>query len=199
MNLTELPRPDYEQPYHWWGVSWQRPAPLTLSALIARNVLTVTEANFLVGELNAGQSIAVVSDVSGAGKSTLLWALTTALRKDLRRIFIRGQYEPFAFDRPASTHSQLPLLMINEISPHLPVYCWGAVRDRLFGADFARYQKAATFHAPSLEAFQWDRSRSFADASLADREAFGITLFLGLVAGDDPHAAFRVTDIRTRC
>ncbi len=195
MSLTRFPCPNYDKPFHWWGYAWPPPVPTTLAALVACQMLTADVSAYLVDALNTGKSLAVVSDASGAGKSTLLWALADAARGDLQRIYIRGQFEPFAFARPVQANSTPTILMINEVSPHLPVYCWGSVRDRLFGPEFARVQKAATAHASSLESYclNWNTWSGLAHHSSA--QPFDIAVFL---SSDDPgRAPFRVRDIQT--
>lgn len=178
MSLVSLPRPSYETPFYWWGYPSQAPSPPTLEALVAGGVLTRSEADFLVTALDDGKSLAVVSDTSGAGKSTFLWALTMSAQRDVSRIFVRGQYEPFAFRSLAEADSPPILLLINEVSPFLPVYCWGRVRDRLFGPEFSHVQKVATAHAASLDAFLGNADSSQNVPLDSAAPAFDVAVFL---------------------
>jgi hypothetical protein len=195
LKLARTPRPDYQKPFYWWGDAWQPPTPATLPALVAGKMLTPENAAFLVDALNSGKSLAVVSDASGVGKSTLLWALAAQVRGDLPRIYIRGQYEPFAFAQLAEPQSPSALLMINEISPHLPVYCWGRVRDRLFGPEFAHFQKIATAHAPSAEAFFSGWCSWPGTGHIGVSRPFDIAVFLN--SEDRDRSWSKVNEIRT--
>lgn len=194
LKLAYTPYPDYQKPFHWWGYVWPTPSPATLAALITGQMLTLEHAALLIEALNSGKSLAVVSDAPRAGKSTLLWALATAARVDVPKIYIRGQYEPFAFDHPVETSSASAILMINEVSPHLPVYCWGPVRDRLFGLEFAHLQKVATAHASSLTAFvsSWNSWSGPGRDRLNKPFDFGVFLS----SDERGHSPSRVSEIR---
>ena len=192
-----MPRPNYAEPFYWWGHPWRPTVPLPLPALVATAVLSTGEANFLVTALNEGQSLAVVSDASGAGKSTLLCALAASIQVEVPRIYIRGQYETFAFTDQVQPGSPPVLLLVNEVSSFLPVYCCGKSRDRLFGAEFARCQIAATFHAPSLDAFCDTWRQSGAGCSNLSRRAFDVTVFLGPEAIASKGSTSRVIKIQT--
>ena len=87
------------------------------------------------------------------GKTTLLTALLDFLPPNTRRVYPRGCFETFAFlSDPAINPSQTALL-INEISPHLPVYLWGPAVGRILEAAQRGFMLLATAHADSVHEF----------------------------------------------
>lgn len=98
-------------------------------------------------------SLVVVGGPSGVGKTTLLTALLDFLPPQTRRIYPRGCSETFDFLSDATLVAAETAVLINEISPHLPVYLWGpAVQTMLEGAHRG-YTLLATAHAESGEEF----------------------------------------------
>ena len=111
-----------------------------------------TAAN-LWAALARRQSLAVVAGESEVGKTTLLTALLDFLPPNTRRVYPRGCFETFAFlSDPAINPSQTALL-INEISPHLPVYLWGPAVGRILEAAQRGFMLLATAHADSVHEF----------------------------------------------
>jgi hypothetical protein len=95
----------------------------------------------------------VVAGESRVGKSTLLSAVLDFLPPNTRRVYPRGCFESFAFlSDPVIEPSQTALL-INEISPHLPVYLWGPAVGRVLEAAQQGFMLLATAHADSVYEF----------------------------------------------
>jgi len=140
-----------DEPFFWWGVR-DRPSPsLDLPSLISSGFVTEDEADALLGFVNAGLSLFVISEARGAGKSTFLAALIDAADGSRARMYLRGNYETFDFLH--SSHTRDVMLLVNEISPHLPAYLWGPPVAALFEAMDADYQALGTAHAESTAAF----------------------------------------------
>ncbi|MGE3799297.1 MAG: hypothetical protein AB7G88_15825, partial [Thermomicrobiales bacterium] len=135
----------------WWG---SRPPPdpqPTVADLIARGLLTDWQSAGLIDLISRGLSAFVVSEASGAGKSSLLAALIAEAPASGDHVYLRGNYETFDFlaDDPVKK----PVLLVNEISPHLPAYLWGRPVTTLFAAMQRGYQALGTAHAGSAAAF----------------------------------------------
>ena len=143
----------YSTPFWWWGPGWAAPARRGIDELMRDETLDSWTAAHLWAALARRRSLAVISGPSGAGKTTLLTALLDFLPPRTRRIYPRGCFETFAFlSDPAFTPAETALL-INEISPHLPVYLWGpAVARTLESADLG-YTVLATAHADTVQEF----------------------------------------------
>ncbi|MFN8660786.1 MAG: hypothetical protein U0075_02775 [Thermomicrobiales bacterium] len=143
----------YDEPYHWWG---PRPAPaetLHLRDLVQQGTIELELATTLWAALGGRQSLTVIGGPSGLGKSTLLHALLPSLPTDTQRLYLRGCYETFAFlDDPHFTPGRSALL-VNELSPHLPIYLWGKAVGRTLAAGKAGYQILATAHGQSVVDF----------------------------------------------
>jgi type IV secretory pathway ATPase VirB11/archaellum biosynthesis ATPase len=130
---------------------WSSPNPLTIHDLIQDNVLTAECAALLILFIGHRASLIVAAGPSGAGKTTLLTALLDFLPPKTRRIYLRGCYEPFDF--LDATDPQSSVLLVNELSPHLPIYLWGPGVRRALQAVQSGYQLAGTAHATSVDEF----------------------------------------------
>jgi len=108
-------------------------------------------ATLLVSVIARRKSLLVVAAGSGVGKSTLLTALLPHVPLDTRQIVLRGTYEAFDFRLDPTVVPRESVLIINEISPYLPLYLWGPALRR--GLRFGRegYAFHATAHAESVE------------------------------------------------
>jgi adenylate kinase len=111
-----------------------------------------TAAN-LWAALARRRSLAVVAGASGVGKTTLLTALVDFLPSSTRRIYLRGCFESFAFMSDSAITPRETVLLINEISPHLPVYLWGPAVSRILEAGQQGFALLATAHADSVHDF----------------------------------------------
>lgn len=131
-------------PPDWWGPVWNRGARRTLSELIAAAVLDTGTAAVMWRLVEQGESVTIAAPCGSAGKTTLLTALLDAIPPHRPRRFVRGIHDVVSPD----ARSDVPVaLLVNEISPHLPIYCWGpALRsalERVARGD----QLLATIHA----------------------------------------------------
>ena len=142
-----------ERPFAWWGPLGRPVQAHGLDDLVAGGVLPASLATLLGEAVERGVSLAVVAGPSGAGKTTLLSALLESLPAATRRIHIRGCYEPFDFWREPEPPKTETILLVNEISAHLPVYLWGPGVRRVLQAGLAGYHLAATAHAFSAQEF----------------------------------------------
>jgi hypothetical protein len=141
----------FDEPFGWWGPLWSSPAPLSVGDLIREDILTTETAALVWTLLERRASMVVAAGPSGAGKTTLLTALLDFLPAGTRRIYVRGCYEPFDFFE--TTDPRTSALLVNEVSPHLPIYLWGPGVRRVLGAVHAGYQLLATAHATSVDEF----------------------------------------------
>jgi energy-coupling factor transporter ATP-binding protein EcfA2 len=114
-------------------------------------MLTAESAALLWVLLERRASLVVAAGPSGAGKTTLLTALLDFLPAGTRRIYVRGCYEPFDF--LGSTDPETSALLVNELSPHLPIYLWGPGVRKALEAVHDGYQLMATAHALSVDEF----------------------------------------------
>lgn len=141
----------YDDASDWWGPVWNRASPRSVLDLIETGVIDVPVAAFLWAHLDRRGSLAVVSGPSGAGKTTLLTALADLLPAEERRVYPRGVHEPFAFLTDPAVDPERTALMVNEISPHLPIYLWGTAVRRVLTAAALGFRVLATAHAVSAQ------------------------------------------------
>lgn len=142
-----------DEPFGWWGPVWSAPRERTIAELIGDRVLDVETAAVLWALVARRASLVVVAGPSGAGKTTVLTALLALLPPDLRRIYLRGCYESFGFLVDPEIDPARTVLLINELSAHLPSYCWGPAVRRALGAGRAGFALLATAHATGAEEF----------------------------------------------
>ena len=143
----------YEEPFAWWGPGWQVPEPRDIAQLLRDGTLDSWTAANLWAALARRRSLAVVAGESEAGKTTLLSALLDFLPPNTRRIYPRGCFESFAFLSDPTIEPSKSALLINEISPHLPVYLWGPAVGRVLEAAQLGFALLATAHADSVHEF----------------------------------------------
>jgi energy-coupling factor transporter ATP-binding protein EcfA2 len=143
----------YHEPFFWWGPGWGSPASLSIGDLLRNGTLDVATAAILWAALDRRSSIVVIGGPSGLGKSTLLSALIDLLPSGTRRLFLRGCFETFAFLSDPAVDPNRSALLINEISPHLPVYLWGPAVERAVDAGPLGFTLLATAHADSVSEF----------------------------------------------
>ncbi len=149
-----MPRdPGGEDPFFWFGPGWRAGAPLGIADLIRDGTVDTATAALLWDLLARHRSLTVIAGPSGVGKTTLLTALLDFLPAATRRIYIRGGYETFAFMRDTGIDAARTSLLVNEMSPHLPVYLWGPGIERLLGAAERGFQVLATAHGDSVAEF----------------------------------------------
>lgn len=175
--------PSWQEPFHWWGPSWNRAQPRRLDELVEDGVLDHATAATLVRAVHGGESIIVAAEPSRVGKSTLAAALVAELPEETEHIYIRGSFETFDFagERDASRRA----LLVNEFSPHLPIYLWGGAARRVLQLAGEGAQVIGTIHASAPEEVIYQLSRQPIGATPAEIAALGTLVFLGPLAGND--------------
>lgn len=144
-------RSQNEPPSYWWGPVWHKPKPRSIVELIRGAVLNARTAGLLWALLSRRVSFAVVAGPSGAGKTTLASALLEFCPRGQRRVYVRGLYEPFDFLTDPEVVPERSVILVNEVSPHLPIYLWGPGVRTVLRAGLDGFQLVATAHATSAE------------------------------------------------
>jgi hypothetical protein len=135
-------------PADWWGTVWERGRPRSLGELIQDGMLRADEAGYLAARVARGESMTIAASVGRAGKSTLLAALLPYIPAEREARFVRGRWD-FESVRGAADPAWTTFL-VNEISPHLPVYAWTPVLGPLLAAIAGGGQLLTTMHAASM-------------------------------------------------
>jgi hypothetical protein len=194
-----------------WAFSPPRPQPRSIVELIAAGTLDAELAATLWVLIEGRVPVVVAAASSGTGKTTLLETLLDFLAPGVRAIELAGAAETFdwlpqalelGWHRPRATGAPLgptiarprtmsppvrpddTVLLIPELSDHLPSYTWGAEARLAIRAASIGYGLAATIHADSLdEVFETLREPP---VRLDDDELsrLGIVLVLRRVPGD---------------
>ena len=126
------------------------PTPRGIAELLRDETVDSWTAANLWAALARRRSLAVIAGASGAGNTTLLTALLDFLPPHTRRIYPRGCFETFTFLSDPAISPQESALLINEISPHLPVYLWGPAVGRILEAAQRGFALLTTSHADSV-------------------------------------------------
>jgi hypothetical protein len=140
---------DYDVPVGWWGWNWDPPIPMSITEIVGAGNMDARAAALCGMAIEAHGSLLIAAEHPHSGKTTTLTALLDYLPTGARRIFVRGWSETFDFlqqTEPAQT-----LLLVNELSSHLPVYLWGPKAVRLFNTLQRGYALGSTLHADSAE------------------------------------------------
>jgi hypothetical protein len=148
-SVRPLGLADYGTPVAWWGWSWEPPVPMSITELVAARDMDARTAALCWLTLAGHGSLLVAAEDPHSGKTTALTAMLDLLPERTTKIYLRGGAETFDFlgpARPAET-----LLLVNELSSHLPVYLWGAKAVRAFRGLRDGYALAATLHADSAD------------------------------------------------
>ena len=117
------------------------------------NAIEVECAAKVWAALAQRRSLTVIGGPSGLGKSTMLGSFLPALPQGSHRVYLRGCYETFAFLDDPDLPPAATALLVNEISPHLPIYLWGPAVKRTLAAGENGYQILATAHGRSVVEF----------------------------------------------
>jgi len=167
----------------WWGPVWSRAHPRSVVELLRDGTLDAATAAVLWTVIATRSSLIVAAGPSGAGKTTVLTALLDCLPPASERIYLRGRYESFAWEEGAEAAKSV--LLVNEISPHLPIYLWdGGVR-RLIDAADRGFQVLATAHATTVEELAFSLAGYPTRIRTPDLAALGVVAFLDArVEGD---------------
>jgi hypothetical protein len=140
---------DYDVPVGWWGWNWEPPVPMSITEIVQAGNMDARTAALCGMAIEAHGSLLIAAEHPHSGKTTTLTALLDYLPASTRRIFVRGWSETFDFltqTRPDET-----LLLVNELSSHLPVYLWGPKAVRVFSTLRSGYALGSTLHADTAE------------------------------------------------
>ena len=196
MRPTNPPR--YDAPFYWWGPAWDSPIRRGIADLLRDGTLDSGTGAVLWAALARRRSVVVVAGPSGVGKTTLLTALLDFLPPDTRRLYLRGSFESFAFLSDGAVVPEKSVMLINEISPHLPIYLWGPAVARALSAAERGFSLLATAHAASVAefvgmftgsplripaarvgAFEFVVFLAYTDQSPSGRRVFGVSRLVG--------------------
>jgi len=139
----------WDRPFYWWGLPWTQPNPRTIDELVGQGMLAASQAAWLLDHVRRGGSVVVAARASGAGKSTLAYALAEKITSKRTGIYVRGAYESFDWLDAAAPESTT--LLVNEMSPHLPTYCWGECARTVLRLVTMGCQLITTLHADSSD------------------------------------------------
>ena len=145
-------------------------------------MLDLDVADALRRAVQAGESVVVAAEPSRVGKSTLADALVQELPAGAERVYIRGCYETFAF--ADNVGAARMALLVNEISPHLPTYLWGAAARRLLRLARDGAQVIGTIHASTPDDVVYQLSRQPVGATPDEIAALGTLVLLGPPSAD---------------
>jgi hypothetical protein len=140
---------DYDVPVGWWGWNWDPPIPMSITEIVGAGNMDARAAALCGMAIEAHGSLLISAEHPHSGKTTTLTALLDYLPTGTRRIFVRGWSETFDFLQ--QTEAKETLLLVNELSSHLPVYLWGPKAVRLFNTLQRGYALGSTLHADSAE------------------------------------------------
>ena len=153
-----------------WAFRPIPPTPRSIADLIRAGTLDAELAAMLWVLVEGRVPLIVAAEEQGTGKSTLLHALLDFLPSGVRTVELAGSAETFDWlpqatelgwrrpstSRPAAfgdapVRPDTTVLLIPELSDHLPSYTWGEEARIAIRAVSVGYGLAATIHADTLE------------------------------------------------
>jgi type IV secretory pathway ATPase VirB11/archaellum biosynthesis ATPase len=150
-----------------WAFRPIPPEPRSIVELIGARVLDAELAATLWLLVEGRVPVVVAAQARGAGKTTLLNALLTFLPPGVRLVELVGDGEDFAWPAGLSSAGRVArsrhrsgcrpvrpdttVLLVAELSDHLPAYTWGAAARIAVRATSIGYGLAATIHADGLD------------------------------------------------
>ena len=180
-----------------WAVRHVPPTPLSIVELIRAGTLDAELAANLWLLIEGRVPLMVAAQAGGAGKTTLLTALLDFLPPGLRIVELEGASETFDWlpqaaelgwhrtgKRARPEAGQPPIrpddtvLLVPELSDHLPSYTWGAEARLAIRAASIGYDLVATIHADELEEVFDELRRPPVGADDDELSRLGIVLIL---------------------
>ena len=182
-----------------WAVRHVPPAPRSIVELIRAGTLDAELAANLWVLIEGRVPIVVAGAGRGIGKSTLLNALLDFLPPSVRIVELAGESETFDWLPQAPelgwprasggsatwrSHDQPPVrpestvLLIPELSDHLPSYTWGPQALIAIRAASIGYDLAATIHADALDEVFAELRRPPVGADPDELSRLGVVLIL---------------------
>lgn len=175
-NWLIEPTSDVSQPFFWWGPAGSSHNVQSLHHLVEKQMLSAELAGELAARVRTGRSMTIAAAPSKAGKTTLLTALCGAIPADRQRVYLRGVYERFDF--VSRSNPDQTVLLVNEISGHLPIYSWGDPLHATLRLAAEGYQLLATTHASTPEDLVFQLSTRPIAASAAEIASLGTIVFV---------------------
>lgn len=180
-----------------WAVRHVPPTPRSIAELIRAGTLDAELAATLWLLIEGRVPLVVAAQAGGAGKSTLLTALLDFLPPGQRVVELAGASETFDWlpqaaelgwhrtgkvprpdGGPPPIRPDHTVLLVPELSDHLPSYTWGAEARLAIRAASIGYDLAATIHADELEEVFDSLRRSPVGADDDELSRLGVVLIL---------------------
>jgi hypothetical protein len=166
----------WQLPAWWWGPLRSDQTQRTMHDLIEQGVFDRATSDLLATFIALGASVIVCAGPSGAGKTTLLTSLMPFVAPARHPFFVRGSYDPLTELDQADSSRQV--ILINEISPHLPIYLWGPNARRVFDAGQRGTQLLATAHAENAESLIHQLMSHPTNATIDHLKLWDLVIFL---------------------
>ena len=181
-----------------WAFRPVPPTPRSVVELLQAGTLDAELAATLWVLIEGRVPVIVAADGGGAGKTTLLDALLQFLPDDVATHELAGASETFDWlpqatelgwqgAPPTTAGSVRPdtaVLLVPELSDHLPTYTWGAEARIAIRAASIGYGLAATIHADTLEEVFDTLRRPPVGADDDELSRLGLVLILRRLADD---------------
>jgi hypothetical protein len=173
-------------PEGWWGYHWSLPQPMSAIEIVASGSLDARLMATLWAVMARRRGIMLSSEAPQAGKTTTLSALVDFLPDDTVGVFLRGWGQDLSWTDEVGPDRGV--LLVNEMSDHLPIYVWGQNARAALRLAGQGYGFGGTMHADSLdEALACLRG----EIGATDADLAGLTLYLQYSAYRTPAGMYR--------
>jgi hypothetical protein len=173
-------------PEGWWGYHWSLPQPMSAVEIVRSGSVDSRLMATLWAVMARRRGVMLASEAPQAGKTTTLSALVDFLPDHTVGVFLRGWAQDMSWTDEIGPDRGV--LLINELSDHLPIYVWGPNARAALHLAGSGYGFGGTMHADSLdEALACLRN----ELGATDADVAGLTLYLQYSAYRTPAGMYR--------
>lgn len=173
-------------PEGWWGYHWSLPRPMSAVEIVGSRSMDARLMATLWAVMARRRGVMLASEAPQAGKTTTLSALVDFLPDDTVGIFLRGWAQDISWSDEVGPDRGV--LLVNEMSDHLPIYVWGRNARAALELAGRGYGFGGTMHADSLdEALHCLRS----ELGASDADLAGLTVYVQYSAYRTPRGMYR--------
>ncbi|HEX6139087.1 MAG TPA: hypothetical protein VF013_01325 [Candidatus Limnocylindria bacterium] len=173
-------------PEGWWGYHWSLPRPMSAVEIVGSRSMDGRLMATLWAVMARRRGVMLASEAPQAGKTTTLSALVDFLPDDTVGVFLRGWAQDSSWTDEVGPDRGV--LLVNEMSDHLPIYVWGRNARSALELAGRGYGFGGTMHADSLDE-ALDSLRGELGAS--DADLAGLTVYVQYSAYRTPRGMYR--------
>lgn len=173
-------------PEGWWGYHWSLPRPMSAVEIVQTGSLDARLMAAVWAVMARRRGLMLASEAPQAGKTTTLSAAIDFLPDATVGVFLRGWSQDMSWTDEIGP--ERGVVLVNEMSDHLPIYVWGANARAALKLAASGYGFGGTMHADSLDEAVACLTR---ELGAPESDLAGLTLYLQYSAYRTPRGMYR--------